>query len=146
MAFPLEEYRRRLARTQEQMEKAKLPVLLLHQPENIIYLTGFDPGPGWYAYHAAVVPAKGNPVLVVRDLEIPAAKVSSWVEEWTFYSDTVDILEVSIGAAKRALDQLGLGGGKIGVDVHSWFLTPERYMCLQRNLPRASFVAEHRIV
>ncbi|WP_245288261.1 Xaa-Pro peptidase family protein [Bradyrhizobium sp. Ec3.3] len=128
------------------MEKAKLPILLLHQPENIIYLTGFDPGPGWYAYHALVVPAKGDPILVVRDVEIPAAEVSSWVKDWTFYSDTVDILEVAIDAAKRALDQLDLGGGKIGVDEHSWFLTPERYNRLRSKLPHASFVAEPKIV
>ncbi|MGY8638483.1 Xaa-Pro peptidase family protein [Bradyrhizobium sp. 14AA] len=146
MTISVGEYRRRVVRTQSEMEKAGLPVLLLHQPQNIIYLTGFDIGPGFYAYHAVVLPAKGDPILIVRDVEIPAAKLGSWVKEWTFYSDAVDALEPAIGAAKRALDQLGLGGGKIGVDEHSWFLTPERYKRLRSQLPHASFVAEPKIV
>src|SRR5262249_47690850 len=136
----------RLAKTQREMEKVGLPVLLLHQAENIIYLTGFDPGSGFYSYHAVAVPAKGDPILVLRDVEIPAAKAGSWVKEWTIYHDTPHVLEVAVGAAKQALDQLGLGGGKIGVDEHSWFLTPERYKCLRSKLPHATFVAEPKIV
>ncbi|WP_439397388.1 M24 family metallopeptidase [Bradyrhizobium sp. PMVTL-01] len=146
MVFPPDEYRRRLVNTQREMEKADIPVLLLHQPESIIYLTGFNIGTGFYAYHALVVPQKGAPVLVVRDVEVPAIKGDSIIEERVVYEDKSNALEVAAPAVGKALDQLGLAGGKVGVDENSWFLTLERYRYLRAELPHATFTAEPNIV
>ncbi|MER8874769.1 aminopeptidase P family N-terminal domain-containing protein, partial [Mesorhizobium sp. M0814] len=85
MDFPVEEYRKRLQRTQEEMAKHDLPVLLLHQPENIHYLSGLH-GVGYFSYHALAVPSHGDPVLILRDVEIPAAHVTSWVRSHTSYA------------------------------------------------------------
>ncbi|MFW8613742.1 aminopeptidase P family N-terminal domain-containing protein, partial [Mesorhizobium ciceri] len=66
MDFPVEEYKTRLQRTQEEMAKHDLDVLLLHQPENIQYLTGLDAGAGFFSYHAVAVPSHRDPVLILR--------------------------------------------------------------------------------
>ncbi|OAP45526.1 M24 family metallopeptidase [Sinorhizobium americanum] len=147
MDFSIEEYRTRLQRTQEGMAKHDLPVLLLHQPENIQYLTGLDIGIGFFSYHAVAVPSHGDPVLVMRDAELPAAHVTSWVRSHTSYADhPLEPIRASIDAARRALEGLGVAGGRVGVDEHSWFLTQERSKMLQALLPNATFVAEPRIV
>ncbi|SCK08525.1 Xaa-Pro dipeptidase [Variovorax sp. HW608] len=145
MDFPAEEYRNRLQRTQQEMEKQGLPLLLLHQPENILYLSGFYTT-GYFSYHALAVPSRGDPVLIVRDVEVPAAKDSSWIKSYTTYADAPDPLPVWLDAARRAIEGLGLGGGRIGVDEHSWFMTVERWKMLQAVLPHANVVAEPRIV
>ncbi|MCS3765665.1 MULTISPECIES: M24 family metallopeptidase [Bradyrhizobium] len=145
MVFPLEEYRERLQRTQEEMAKHNLPVLLLHQPENIFYLSGLDQV-GYFSYQALLVPSRGEPVLVVRDVEVPTAHSTSWVKNHTIYADAADPIPVWLDTARRALDGLGLAGGRIGVDEHSWFLTVERWKMLQALLPDATLVREPRIV
>ena len=58
------------------MEAARLPGLLIHQPQNIRYISGFFMM-GYFFYHALLIPAKGEPVLIVRDMEAPAVNVSS---------------------------------------------------------------------
>jgi Xaa-Pro dipeptidase len=143
--FPIAEYRQRLHRTQEEMGKHGLPVLILHQPENILYLSGFYTT-GYFSYHALVVPASGDPVLVLRDMEVPSAKSTSWVKAHTVYADAADPLPVWLDAAKRAVEGLHLAGGKIGLDEHSWFLTVERWKMMQQVLPKATLVSEPRIV
>ena len=145
MDFDVAEYRERLRRTQDEMAKHDLPVLLLHQPENILYLTGFYTT-GYFSYHALAVPRSGEPTLILRDMEIPAARSSSWVKSHTIYADAADPVPVWLDAARRALDGLGLAGGRIGVDEHSWFLTVERWKMLQALLPKATLVREPRIV
>ncbi|MER9852426.1 aminopeptidase P family N-terminal domain-containing protein, partial [Mesorhizobium sp. M0106] len=146
MIFPAAEYRTRLQRTQEEMAKHDLPVLLLHQPENIIYLTGFGLSVGFFSYHAVAVPRHGDPVLILRDVEVPEAQRASWVKSHVIYADAADPLPVWLDAARRALDGLGLAGGRVGVDEHSWFLTLERWKMLQALLPNATLVGEPRIV
>ncbi|WP_244420608.1 M24 family metallopeptidase [Mesorhizobium japonicum] len=143
--FPAEEYRTRLQRTQEEMAKHDLPVLLLHQPENINYLSGLD-DIGYFSYHALAVPSRGDPVLIVRDMEVPTAHSTSWVKNHTVYADAADPIPASLDAARRALDGLGLAGGRVGVDEHSWFLTVERWKMLQAQLPNATLAKEPRIV
>ncbi|MDA9431821.1 M24 family metallopeptidase [Bradyrhizobium sp. CCBAU 51627] len=145
MDFDVAEYRERLRRTQEEMAKHDLPVLLLHQPENILYLTGFYTT-GYFSYHALAVPGSGEPTLILRDMEIPAARSTSWVKSHTIYADAADPVPVWLDAARRALDGFGLAGGRIGVDEHSWFLTVERWKMLQALLPKATLVREPRIV
>ncbi|TKV74092.1 aminopeptidase P family protein [Bradyrhizobium elkanii] len=145
MEFPAEEYRTRLQRTQEEMAKHDLPVLLLHQPENILYLTGFYTT-GYFSYHALAVPSRGDPVLVLRDMEVPAAHSTSWLKSYTIYADAADPIPVWLDAARRALDGLGLAAGRVGVDEHSWFLTVERWKMLQAQLTNATLVREPRIV
>ncbi|MFB9264769.1 M24 family metallopeptidase [Bradyrhizobium erythrophlei] len=145
MDFPAEEYRSRLVRVQNEMAKHNLPVLLLHQPENILYLTGFTTGT-FFSYLAVAVPGRGDPVLILRDMEVPTAQSTSWVKNYTIYADAADPVPVWLDTARRALDGLGLAGGRVGVDEHSWFLTVERWKMLQELLPNATLVKEPQIV
>ncbi|WP_246668463.1 M24 family metallopeptidase [Bradyrhizobium elkanii] len=77
---------------------------------------------------------------------MPTARNTSWVKNHTIYADAADPLPVWLDATRRALDGLGLAGGRVGVDEHSWFLTVERWKMLQALLPNATLVPEPRIV
>lgn len=140
LAFPLEEYRQRLTKVQEAMAREGLPVLVLHLPDNLCYLSGLDLGhSGYFAYHALVVPASADPVLVFREMERPAVEWTSWVEHKVSYSDTDP---QPVAATRKVLEDLGLAGGRIGVDQHAWNLTVDRYQALQELLPHATLVKE----
>lgn len=139
--FNVEEYRARVAKTQAAMRIAGLPGLLLHTPENITYLSGFRML-GFFMYHALLVPADGDPVLIVRDVEQPTADLTSWVQNRSVYVD----IEEPINGAVRAVEQLGLERAEIGIEETSWFLTLQRFKTLSRSLPNVSFVPEPDIV
>ena len=81
-------------------------------------------------------------MLVIRGMEDEAARVSAWVPQRFSYPDTGEPLI----AAQAALRSLGLDGGIVGVDHHSWFLTLDRYATLQSLLPHVTFVREPQIV
>ena len=139
--FTVEEYNGRVAKTQAAMAKHGLPVLLVHAPESITYLSGFRML-GFFMYQALIVPAKGDPVLVVRDVEQPTADIMSWVKDRSVYTD----IEDPINATARALKDLGLEGATIGLEYSTWFLTLERYETLKNLVPKANFVKEPNIV
>lgn len=145
MDFAVEEYQRRLSKLQANMQDAGLPALLIHQPENIRYISGFHTI-GYFFYHALLVPAKSDPVLIVRDMEVPAAEKSSWVKQWAIWKDNKEPLLVAAKAVKEALGMAGLSGSRIGVDHQSWFLTPERLGYLVKALPSVNFVPEPHLI
>src|SRR5262245_6728127 len=79
-AFPVEEYRSRVAQVQAKMRTAGLDVLLIRDRANICYLTGFE-NCYMVAYHAAIVPATGDPILVASNFEMLNALAGSWCTE-----------------------------------------------------------------
>lgn len=140
LAFPREEYRQRLDNVQKGIQQEGLDALVLHLPDSLCYLSGLDLGhSGYFAYHALIVPAHGEPVLVHRGMETPAVESTCWVPNRIAYTDTDP---EPIAATKKALDGLGLAGGRIGIDQHAWTLTVDRYQTLQRLLPHATLVKE----
>jgi Xaa-Pro dipeptidase len=139
--FTPEEFQRRLTAIQQELTANDIPALLLHAPENITYASGFRML-GFFMYHALIVPAEGEPVLVVRDVEQPAAEETSWVQNTSVYIDT----ESPLNATDRALRKLGLDRGKIGIEYYTWFLTLERMNGLRELLPDGEFVEEPNIV
>lgn len=139
--FSTDEFQSRVRKAQARMAAEDLPVLLLHAPENIAYISGFRMI-GFFMYHAVILPREGEPILVVRDVEQPAADQTSWLSRRSVYID----LEDPINATARALRELDLDGGRIGVEFSTWFLTQERLAVLKALLPSATFVAEPNIV
>ena len=79
-AFPVEEYRGRLARVQAAMAVRGLDALLLRNRADVCYLTGMETC-YMVAYHAAVVPAAGDPILLASDFEMLNALAGSWCED-----------------------------------------------------------------
>jgi len=141
MDFPVEEYRGRLERAQAEMAAHDLPVLILHGAESICYLSGFYTV-GIFAYHALIVPAKGEPILVLRALEEPNAIRQSWLAHRCCWHDG----DEPIRATQQVITSLSLEGGRIGIEQDSWYLTLKRYRTLCELLPHATFVDEPLIV
>lgn len=139
--FTIDEYRRRLQQTQERMERLGLPALLLHQPENIAWLSGFWHD-GFFAYHALVVPAAGDPVLVERDMENPVAEEMSWIQDRRRYLDGDDVPALVAAAVMEATQD----GGTVGVELDSAFLPVNRFKRLADLLPQRKLVSDGGLV
>jgi len=133
--FSLEEYQDRLDALRRRMEEKGVDCMLIHTPENLCYMTGYQT-PGYYWYQTLVVPMDKDPVFVTRLLEDSNAEHLTWVEDRRPYRDSEDWVDKT----RQVLVDLGLGSKRIGVEKQSWFITIRDYERLQDMLPDAHWV------
>lgn len=92
LVFPMEEYDRRIAALRNEMAKRQLDVILVTDPENIFYLTGYQTT-GYSYFQALVVPLEKPCFMVTRLLEATNVYSRTWVDEARTYSDTGDAIQ-----------------------------------------------------
>jgi Xaa-Pro dipeptidase len=141
LSFPPAEYARRAGAVRAAVSAAGLDAVILTTPENICYVTGFHT-PGYHIFQAAIVPARGEPFLVLRDIETDNARTLSWVRDIEQVRD-LDGPERVLADALRAR---GLGEGRIGLPADSSFLSPARARAIAGALPEATVIDVRAIV
>ena len=136
LAFKPEEYQRRYDLVLDNMKGAKLDALLVHSPENITYLTGYET-PGYYGYHCLVIARGEQPVLVGRRIEILTnVPEFSWLTSTAIVEDHRTPVDVTAGV----IEKLGMARRKIGVEKSGWFFPINEYESLQARLSRSRLV------
>jgi len=133
--FWLEEYQQRLDALRRRMRARGLDALVLHTPENINYISGYQT-PGYYWYMALVVPLDRDPVLIPPPHEESLVQAYSWVEDYRLFRDTTDWA----AATRDVLASLGLGKARTGLEHSSWFLTADVLLRLRELMPDAALV------
>ena len=101
LIFPLEEYQRRLDELRERMQERHFDVVIITEPENIHYLTGYQTT-GYSYFQAIIVPIDKEPFMVTRLLESSNVTARTWVEIARPYEDTGDAIQKVLSA----LDEL----------------------------------------
>ena len=79
--FPVEAYRQRLRRVKEKMDHAGMELLLVMDPANMNYLSGYD---GWsfYVHQGLVVDlASDTPFWFGRQQDSNGARMTSWLPD-----------------------------------------------------------------
>jgi Xaa-Pro dipeptidase len=109
--FALDEYRRRVGDLRRRLAERGLDALVVHTPENIYYLTGYQ-SPGYYWYQALIVPLERDLVLVPPPHEESLVAAFSWVPDYRLYRDNADPIAVT----RDTLNELGLATGTIGLE------------------------------
>ncbi|OBR64362.1 creatininase [Paenibacillus oryzae] len=131
LIFPIQEFETRLSHVQQELRSRELSAMLVHTPENIFYLTGYQ-SPGYYMYQCLIVPAEGKPKLVLRRGEL--ANVGTYsclpLDQVSVYEDTNDPIAMTADTVR----ELGVPAGRIGVETGSWFLQVRVYMKLETLL------------
>jgi Xaa-Pro dipeptidase len=137
LVFSIEEFQSRLERVRHRLRERDVAGMLVHTPENIYYLSGYQT-PGYYAYQALLVPEEraGPSMMVLRRLEESNVRALSWIDGRRVYTDTEDPLTLTAEVIKDA----GLADKRLGVEKSSWFLTVEHLERLQSLLPGVRFV------
>ena len=140
MHFPRQEYDRRVAAVRDVMAARGIDLLLQFGQENVCWISGFYT-PGFFACCVLGLPLVGEPFLVLRHMELPAAASTSWVSGQVPYRDHED----PFYHLRQVVAERGLSAARVGVDKHSWYLTVERWEGLQAALPDARFVGDGRL-
>ncbi len=145
MALPFDrsEYEARIAAVQQEMARRGLDALVISDPANMNYLTGYD---GWSFYVPQAVILIGGepqPYWFGRPQDANGARLTTWLddEHITSYPEThihqPDRHPMDIAAA--LLQKLGCGAKKIGVEMDAYYFSALSYARLTLHLPNARF-------
>lgn len=89
--FDESEFAQRLARVQAGMAEHELDALLVTDPSNVYYLTGYQTFGN--AQQFLVVPRADAPVFVLRELESPLVRYTTWLSDVISFADSEPLLE-----------------------------------------------------
>ncbi len=141
--FETSEYAERLRNTKARMEQRGIEVLLVTDPANMCYLSGYD---GWSFYvHQMLVVAldADEPVWIGRGMDANAAKVTSWLAHDNILAYADDYVQSTarhpMDFVARVLEDRRWDKRVIGVEMDSYYFTAACFESLERNLADARF-------
>ena len=129
-AFAEAEYARRLDKVRAGMATRGLDAAIFTGPENIFYLTG-QQTPGYYTFQCLIVPQQGEPLFLLRQLELTNFLRNTFIVNYETYGDGVTPAGVIVETLKR----LGLAAKRVAIEKSGWFLPITFYEALTAVLP-----------
>lgn len=142
--FTHAEYAARLAKVREAMRAQSLDTLVVHDPSNMAWLSGYD---GWsfYTPQAVVVGPEGPPLWYGRGIDANGARRTVYMgEEYIVsYPDQYVMnppLHAMTHLAEALLAPRGWAQGRVGVEMDNYYYTPVAHLALQSALPNADLV------
>jgi len=143
MHFETEEYRERLRRTRERMERQGIEVQICTNPANMCYLTGYD---GWSFYvhqMVIVVVDEDEPLWIGRGMDANAARVTTYLSSGNVIRYPDDYVHSTVkhpmDFVADVLEERGWASRSIGVEMDAAYFTAACLESLRRNLPNATF-------
>ena len=140
--FTRAEFAERLAKTRAAMAKHGVELLIVSDPSNMAWLTGYD---GWsfYVHQAVVVPPSGEPVWYGRGQDAAGARRTAYLA----HDNIVGYPDHYVQSTERhpmdllakLIDDRGWGRLRIGVEMDNYWFSAAAYASLTRNLPNARF-------
>ena len=140
--FDADEYARRVGRTRAAMDRAGVEALVVTDPSNMAWLTGYA---GWsfYVPQAVILSGVGAPIWWGRAMDAAGALRTVWMEpdrvqpypERHVMSTQSHPME-DLG---ERLHAMGMGRSRIGVEMENYYYSARAHAVLQAALPAAVF-------
>jgi len=131
-AFRESEHRARLARARKALSNGGFAGAVSIAPENLFYIAGYD-SLTYFSQQALVFNTKDgrDPTLIVRDVDLPLAKETTWVSDIRTYhlhaSDVTELIE-------KVAREHEICNGIIGIELESFAVTSAYASALQQRL------------
>lgn len=145
------EYNGRLRKVRDRMSIQGLSVLLVSDPANIFYLTGYNAW-SFYTPQFLLVPIEGDLVFVAREMDANGAFRTAWLPP----ENVVGYPETYVQRPDRhpfdwvgpALRDRGIvsPGSRVGLELDAHFFSPKAYRSLVAALPEWDFVDSMELV
>jgi ectoine hydrolase len=144
LPFERPEYLARIANVKRRMEAVSIDVLLVSDPCNMNYLTGYDATSYYVHQMAALALDVEEPLWIGRQMDVACARfttflqaenLSGYPESYIGVPDRHAMEFVALELKERGWDQ-----GRIGVEMDAHFFTARCYQELRAHLPDADFV------
>ena len=142
-AFPTGEYERRVERVRDRMRAAGLDALLVTDPANMNYLTGYESW-SFYVHQGVLLALDADPVWIGREMDARSATATTWLDDDRILSYTDD--HVQSPHDKHPMDHVaavvedhGLDDRTLGVEMDAYYYTARSHQRLVDRLPEADF-------
>jgi Xaa-Pro dipeptidase len=141
LIFSEEEYHQRVRKTKEKMDKSGMEMLLVMDPANMNYLTGYD---GWSFYvHQGVIVSLDAPYpfWFGRQQDSNGARITSWLSDDCIRGYPDEYVQSRYTHTMRwladMLRQKGLAKKRFGVEMDGYWFNARMYLTLLEELPDA---------
>jgi ectoine hydrolase len=141
--FEKGEYLARIQKIKDRMNKAGLEVLMVADPANMNYLTGYD---GWSFYVPQVVVLsfdQEEPIWIGRSMDASGARHTTFLTRENIVGYPEDYVQTPVkhpmNFVAEVLKERGLAGGVIGVEMDAYYFTARCFAELMKGLPNATF-------
>jgi ectoine hydrolase len=149
VTFERAEYDERLRRVRERMGADDLDALIVTDPANMNYLTGYD---GWsfYTPQCVVVPGEGDVVLCTRQMDANGARLTTFLgddqilgfpDHYVQHRDRHPMEWIA-----GELEQRGMLAGTVGLEMDAYFFAPRAYEALRARARGVAFADSHELV
>ncbi|CTQ64912.1 Xaa-Pro dipeptidase [Roseibium alexandrii] len=142
LRFSRDEYQRRVDKTRKAMEAAGLELLIVSDPSNMNWLTGYD---GWsfYVHQAVLLSLDGEPVWFGRGQDANGALRTCFMDHANiigypdYYVQSTERHPMDFLSAK--IEERGWANLSIGVEMDNYYFSAAAFASLQKYLPNARF-------
>ena len=148
--FTKEEYQGRIRKTKEMMDKGGMEMLLVMDPANMNYLTGYD---GWSFYvHQGVIVSLDAPYpfWFGREQDSNGAGITSWLPEDCIFGYPDEYVQSRYTHTMRwvanLLREKGLEKKRFGLELDGYWFNARMYLTLVEELPQASLMDATNLV
>ncbi len=148
--FTKDEYLERLSKTKSKMAAAGIDVLVVADPANMNYLTGYD---GWsfYVPQCLVVSLNADtPYWVGRGMDAAGARHTTFLSEDHIIGYPDHYVQTTARHPMNFVGDLivekGWGAKTVGVEMDAYYFTARSYAELQKSLPDAHFASADLLV
>jgi Xaa-Pro dipeptidase len=148
--FTIYEYKQRVLKTKKSMQEKGIDVLIITDPANMNYLTGFD---GWSFYvHQGVIIIleEENPIWFGRGQDGNAARLTTYLEEKDIYPYTDDYVQSTIKHPYEfvadILKERGCDKKNIATEMDAYYYSARCQERLEASLPDAAFLDGNNLV
>jgi ectoine hydrolase len=142
LRFTRHEFDARVAKTQAAMADKGIDLLIVSDPSNMNWLTGYD---GWsfYVHQAVILPIDGPPVWYGRGQDAAGARFTVWMGEDGIIGYPDHYVQSTERHPMDLLSQIvtdrGWGSRRIGVEMDNYWFSAAAFAALQKGLPEARF-------
>lgn len=141
--FTQAEYQQRIASTRLAMADQAIDLLLVSDPSNMAWLTGYD---GWsfYVHQCVLLTHEGDPIWFGREQDANGARLTCFMTEANligypdYYVQSTD--HHPMDYLCRMLNERGLAVASIGVEMDNYWFSAKAFAQLQSHLPNTRFV------
>ncbi len=139
--FSIEEYHSRLAKTRKAMQQKNIELLLVTDPSNMAWLTGYD---GWsfYVHQCVILSLDEDPIWFGRQMDLNGAICTAFMEHDRLvgYSDhyVQSPERHPMDYLSQKLKEWKWDGLRIGVEMDNYYFSAAAYVSLLKNLPKAT--------
>ena len=142
LRFTRAEFATRLDKTRRAMETKGVDLLIVTDPSNMNWLTGYD---GWsfYVHQCVIVPPTGEPIWFGRGQDANGAKLTAYLKTENIIGYPDHYVQ---STERHPMDYLsgiltdrGWGSLRIGVEMDNYYFSAAAYASLTKHLPNARF-------